>query len=186
VRLVNAAGLLRDWTNVYDWSRNTSIASFVVPYAYHTLETRLPAVLPSDDWALTLLSGADWVAPAVEHSQVHVYARPGTEGAVRARLVQRLHAKVVRALSAPSSSSSMVPVEAGETMLHLLAPYYGEAAFVGVETIRGMRVVSPLQLYLDLARFPVRGPEAADAVLRTVLAPHAKLSASDVASLVAE
>jgi hypothetical protein len=148
------------------------MTSYVVPYAYHELEMRLPAILPGESWALTLLSGADWIAPAVAHSQMHVYAMPGRERAVRDRLEEDLHAKVL-----PSSA-------AGEATLHVLTPYYGEAAFFGARTIRGMRVVSPLQLYLDLVHFPVRGSEAAEAILRTALAPEAGLSAGEVASLV--
>jgi hypothetical protein len=172
IRLTNAAGLLRDWTNVYDWRRNP-VVSFIVPYEYHELEIRLPPVLSQRSWALTLLSGANWVAPAVAHGQMHVYVMPGEERAVRDRLEGDLHAKAVSASSA------------GQATLHLLTPYYGRAAFFGAETIRGMHVVSPLQLYLDLVHFPVRGPEAADAILRTALAPQAGLAPADVASLLA-
>ena len=67
-----------------------------------------------------------------------------------------------------------------------MTPYYGRAAFFGAESIRGMSVVSPLQLYLDLVHFPLRGPEAATAVLRTTLAPQLGLSAADVRSLSGE
>ena len=82
VRVTNAAGLLRDWTNVYDWRRNRAVP-FVMPFAYHELETRVPAIFADLTWALTALSAADWIAPAVQHDQMHIYVVPGEEGAAR-------------------------------------------------------------------------------------------------------
>jgi len=173
VRLVNAAGLLRDWTNVYDWRRNVR-ASFLVPYDHHELEMRLPAVLSSETWALTLLSGADYTAPVVEQPlpQWHVYVEPGSEQSVRDRLESDLHAKL------------LLPAAADNANVHILTPYYGRAAFFGSEVSRGMRIVSPLQLYLDLIHYPARGREAADAILRLAVAPRAGLSPAEVRALV--
>jgi hypothetical protein len=174
VRLANAAGLLRDWTNVYDWRRNR-VLPFVVPFGYHELENRLPAVMASNfTWALTALSGADWIAPAVQHEQLHVYVLPAEERAARQHLASQLHARPL-----PQSDRS-------EAALNLVIPYYGKSAFFGSEIIRGMSVVSPLQLYLDLVHFPLRGPEAAEAVLRTALGPQLGLTARAIRSLIGE
>jgi hypothetical protein len=45
--------------------------------------------------------------------------------------------------------------------LHVMTPDYGDAVFLGARDVDGMPVVSPVQLFLDLAGFPLRGVEAA-------------------------
>ena len=52
----------------------------------------------------------------------------------------------------------------------LLAPY-DEGVYYGVLTQEGSRIVSPVQLYLDLIGFKGRGEEAANAILEEVIKP---------------
>jgi hypothetical protein len=48
----------------------------------------------------------------------------------------------------------------------LIEPYYGPAARYGAVSIDSVWIVSDVQLFLDLVHYPVRGPEAASALLR--------------------
>ena len=64
----------------------------------------------------------------------------------------------------------MRPAEKGANVF-LLRPYYKEFVFFGARNIKGVEVVSDVQLYLDLKHFPVRGEEQAENLLRRVIAP---------------
>jgi len=167
-KLGDAIAVLREWARRYDWREN-AIRSFIVPFepgdTIHALATRLDA--ERIRFALTLLSGADRVAPHVQHGQTHVYVEPGRMKAAAKLVHEQLYAE---------------PVESGGS-LHLLDPYYGRAAFYGAREIDGIPVVSNVQLFLDLLRFPLRGPEAARVVALGPLAAQLGLSAREVNSL---
>ncbi len=51
--------------------------------------------------------------------------------------------------------------EKGANFIFLL-PYYKNSVFYGMQRIKNLRVVSDLQLYLDLYNYPVRGLEQAE------------------------
>ena len=52
--------------------------------------------------------------------------------------------------------------------MSLLIPY-DEGVFYGAREVEGLRVVCPVQLYLDLKGYKGRGEEAASAVLKQEL-----------------
>ena len=54
----------------------------------------------------------------------------------------------------------------------LQIPYYKHSVYFRLKKIRGVFVVSPIQLYLDLINFPVRGEEQAEHLLRNVIQPQ--------------
>jgi hypothetical protein len=64
-----------------------------------------------------------------------------------------------------------------------MEPYYGPAVRYGAVSIDSVRIVSDVQLFLDLVHYPVRGPEAASALLRRRLGPRLGLSASQIGVL---
>jgi hypothetical protein len=75
---------------------------------------------------------------------------------------------------------------AGEGGLAVLEPYYGGGAFFGAEVANGNPVVSDIQLFLDLAHFPVRGPEAAEMLVRRRVAPALSLGKDDIKRLLSD
>jgi hypothetical protein len=175
LRIADPVATLQDWSAAYSWRANT-IVSYSVPFEYSEILQRLPAICnrvglaDADDrlqLGLTLLSGAERYAAHVQHEQVHLYASaqalaPFTD------LVQRtLHGEVV--------------AQGGN--LHVLQPYYRRSVFVHARIIGGFPVISPVQLYLDLIRYPVRGPEAATVLARAVLGPAWRLSPDQVLEL---
>jgi hypothetical protein len=170
IRLADPASALRDWLVAYTWTKNDRV-SYVVPYAPDELPRRLGMFFkkPKVEWALTLLSAAQRLVGYVRaEGPVHVYVR-AEEGVVRDAL-KKLFAE-------PS---------VGEGQVSILTPYYGKAAFFGAQQMNSTPVVSDLQLFLDLARFPVRGPEAAEALLRTRLAPSLQMRAGDLHRVLAD
>lgn len=168
VRVVDAVAAIADWTRAYDWRRNAA-QSFVVPFEREQLFKRMATFCNGRavPWGLTLLGAAErrvgYVRPA---GATHVYC------------------------SAPSESERMALLEhlfaeqtTGEGNLVLLDPYHGPGAYAGSDEVRGARVVSELQLFLDLVKFPLRGIEAAEMLLRQRLGAALNLDAAGIARL---
>ena len=61
-------------------------------------------------------------------------------------------------------------VENGANVM-LLGPY-DEGVFYGTKVIDDIRIVSPIQIYLDLRSYKGRGGEAAEVLLRDVSKPN--------------
>lgn len=167
VRLSDPVGLLHAWALEYTW-RDNEAAGFTLPFEYDQILERLPKSLAGLQWALTLQSGAARLAPHVHYQgPLHLYVDPADHGVALKRL-DRLHAEPT-----PSAGN-----------LQLLRPYYGPATFYDLRERGALPIVSPVQLFLDLAHFPVRGGEAATVIARAVLTPELNLSAADVRRLV--
>jgi hypothetical protein len=165
--LKDPAALLKEWAGAYRWEDNR-IHSFVAPLGKAKLVTEGCRLLRKErvECLLTLLSAVDRLMGLVEHDQVHVYVRELTRDAVIA-IRSGLHAESVQ--------------RGGN--LHVLEPYYGDAAWYGAEQVDGMSYVSDVQLFLDLIHYPVRGPEAAHVLLKKRLGPRLGLSAPQLKTL---
>ena len=160
--LASPERLLAHWSTEYSWQDN-EIYSFQVAYELGEIESALRPVLKRDDIrsALTLLAGSDRVARTVIHDQMHVYLEESA--------LQSILEFVQSSLQAESVSRG--------GNFHVLEPYYRDAVFFGLQGGDGLPVVSDVQLFLDLARYPLRGEEAAKKLLRSRLAPRLNLSA---------
>ncbi len=55
--------------------------------------------------------------------------------------------------------------------LVLMEPYYCYSVFFGKQKIKGLHVVSNVQLYLDLMKYPLRGEEQAEHLYNKKLKP---------------
>ncbi|HEX9939937.1 MAG TPA: hypothetical protein VGB15_22575 [Longimicrobium sp.] len=167
--LEDSVAALRDWIGVYEWTRNQA-SSFVVPFTYGELGPKLQRAFSAGglQYAFTLLSGADRIAPHVQHEQTHVY--------VWASHLEQAHALVRAELYGE-------PVATGGT-LHVLKPYYGNGVFYGAAELDGTPVVSPIQLFIDLANYPLRGAEAARMLALGPLARQLGLDRKQVQELV--
>jgi hypothetical protein len=159
---------LRDWIEVYNWRKNPR-ESFLVPFEYEELVPRLGRALDEESvpYALTLLAGAALVAPHVQHAQLHLYI-------AEAAITRGLRAVTERLYGEPALTGGNV---------HLLLPYYREATFVGQRRENGLPVVSTVQLFLDLAGYPLRGAEAARMLVKGPLARQLDLDRSQVQAL---
>jgi hypothetical protein len=169
-RLGNPASLLADWSAVYSWEDN-SIRSYFVPFEKDELVLRVRDVLQEVNALplLTLLAGLnqlDETADYVVHDQVHFYVNDYAYSIER-KLLDELHGE---------------PVTRGGN-LHVLEPYYGPAVRFALNDQGSVAVVSDVQLFLDLVRFPVRGPESARMLLRRRMRQYLKLSEVEVETL---
>ena len=150
-KLVLWRELLEDWASYYKVKKQSESRFY---WNAESLDQMLDLLAdhPHQGLALTGHAGAHLVAPYVNYEGLHAYARD-----------QEVVDELTRAFK-------MRPADKGANVF-LLRPYYKESAFFGARNIKGVEVVSDVQLYLDLKHFPVRGEEQAENLLRRVIAP---------------
>ena len=143
--------LLTEWGENYNYRRH-QISDFYSLKTVAEIEAALAETCRQEGikYALTGFSGAARVAPFVRYQRVTAYVQGDIEG-----LAQRL------GLSRVSSGANV----------GLWMPY-DEGVFYATQDYDGARVVSPIQLYLDLRGSRGRGEEAADFLWEQVIKPQ--------------
>lgn len=143
-RLVAPEQLLKKWADNYDFRKN-KIWNFYSFDDVENAEKKLAEYLEKNNilYAFTLTSGASLVAPFVRYTRVYIYVKNNIE-----KIAANLNLKQV-------SSGSNVTI---------LEPY-DEGVFYGLQDVKGTKVVSDVQLYLDLKSYKERGEEAASFIL---------------------
>jgi len=150
IKLADPEQVLMEWAKVYSYKKN-SVGE------YYTMAGTEEAELAIANWcgknqvryALTGFSGARMSAPRVRYSRSTVY--------------------VESKLETVAAGVKLKPVDTGGNVL-LLEPY-DQGVFQQSRVLYGNRVVSPVQLYLDLQSMSGRGEEAAEEVLVRELRP---------------
>ncbi|MGD0238014.1 MAG: type IV toxin-antitoxin system AbiEi family antitoxin [Syntrophorhabdales bacterium] len=153
-KLVRWRELLEDWASYYKTRKQRESRFYWNVQSMDEMIGALPnrPNLHRQRIALTGHAGAHLVAPFVNYEGLHVYVKDD------------------RVAGELTNAFKMRPAEKGANVF-LLRPYYKESAFYGVRNIKGVQVVSDVQLYLDLKNFPVRGEEQAENLLRKVIEP---------------
>ncbi len=177
LRLGDAGQVLTEWSEEYSWQDN-SIARFSVPFSSSEIEQELRGYLekvsvqpaPSQALALTLHAGASLLAPHVRQDTVAIYVGDEAWNGV-------YHWSRSTLLAEPLT-------EGGN--LQLVKSATPESALFDHRSVAGLPVVSPIQLYLDLRHYSVRGEEAAAVLARTVLRDELSLSREQIGLLTAE
>ena len=142
--------LITEWANNYRIERNTTREYYSLQPT-PTMEAELAEASRKIGVKLAFsgFSGAVRFAPAVRYQRVTAYVLDNV-----AALVDRLGLK---------------PVSRGANVT--ISEPYDEGVLYGTREIEGAPVVSPIQLYLDLAKIKGRGEEAATAILEEVIKP---------------
>lgn len=140
--------LLKEWSENYNYRRNR-IAEYYTMLGVSDFEYRLGEVCAQRNirYSLTGFSGAARLAPMVRYQRAMAYIQGNLD-----RLKTELEIK---------------PVTSGANVM-LLTPY-DEGVLYGSRDMAGLRVVSPVQVYLDLIGYRGRGVEAAEAILDGVI-----------------
>jgi len=147
-KLTNPKILLADWAGNYTYRKNTARNFYAMQGTDETEAAITKACRELDiQYAFTGFSAARRIAPAVRGQRTMAYVSTISES-----LLERAGLKEV-----PSG-----------TNVSLMIPY-DEGIFYGVREVEGLRVVCPVQLYLDLKGNKGRGDEAAEVVLRQEL-----------------
>ena len=158
IRLLAREDLLEEWVSFYRprFRRQVESRYYVHARSAEAVveKIRSSPLARNPGYALGLHAGASLVAPFVQFQEAHAYVPPES-GSLEQRLVAALGAK---------------PAEA-EANLVFLEPFYKHSVLFEARDVKGVRVVSDLQLYLDLMCYPRRGKEQAEVVLERRLRP---------------
>lgn len=141
--------LVDDWAAFYHVGLNDT-------YTYYSPDKRilprLKKYLKDKPYALTLHSGANLKTSFVVSDDIYFYFSPGNWEEAILDLRQQLDLKEL--------------VRGGN--IHVLRPCYKHSVFYNAQKIKGYKVVSNLQLYLDLYQFKPRGKEQAGYMVNTL------------------
>lgn len=144
IALKNPGSLLKKWVDNYSYRQN-KIYNFYSLDTAEQAEQRLGqyCALNNIQYAFTLTTGADIVNPFLRYKRVFLYLKPENINDV-------------------SSNFQWKSVETGPNIT-VLEPY-DEGVFYGIQDIQNKKVVSDIQLYLDLRSYKERGEEAAEQI----------------------
>jgi hypothetical protein len=150
-RLVRGRDLIIDWALQFRFPGGGTIRRFIVLGDPEHVEEQFCKACSAErlSYALTLFAGARHRAPFVRHPAVHAYMQGGIE-----RIIEKIHAKEV---SDGGNLLIVTPRDPG--------------VFYGATQANGFRIVSDVQLYVDLFNFEARGREQAEDLLQRKL-PH--------------
>jgi len=141
--LTNIDELVSDWVTEYRFELN-EVDTYYSPDK--NILSKLKDYLKDKQYALTLHTGANLITSFVVTDQVHLYFSPENWKKDILELRQQLDLKEL--------------VRGGN--IHIIRPVYKKSVFYGARTIKGYKVVSDLQLYIDLYNFKPRGREHAE------------------------
>ncbi len=134
---------LEEWTRNYTYKKNR-LSSFYSELDEMSLETAIKDICEEKRcrYGLALFSGARRIAPFVRFPRFFSYVTCSVDDVTDAMKLER--------------------VESGANVT-LLEPY-DDGIFYGLREVAGIRIVSDLQLYLDLKSYGGRGAEAAQVI----------------------
>lgn len=146
VEVINPIKLLERWGSYHQFLYENDFEE------YYCFESNVEEILNrlvkvASQYALTTLSGAYIVSPYVRPNVVEMYVRDDQ----REPVVKGLELR---------------PAAGGGNVL-LVRPY-DEGVFYESQDVDGLKVVSDVQLYVDLINYPSRGEDAAERVLEKI------------------
>jgi len=149
VVIVDPMRLIRRWAAYHDYDHVNKFLE------YYTFEKEIDqfvqkiAAMVDLKYALSGLAGAWLVAPYVRPVDVHLYI-PSLD--IASKFAEKLE---------------LNPTPSGGNVKFVLP--YDQGVFYGAYEVRGVKVVSNVQLYVDLYNIPARGEEAASQLLEVLL-----------------
>ncbi len=149
-RLIEPERLLTDWGKNWNVEKSRSVRYFSFARSAQEIigQIRESADKFGLKYALTGMAGASMVSPFVRFNEVWLY------------LSEKELEKLVVEMD-------LRPVDTGANVV-VFVPY-DKGVFLGERNIKGTRVVSNVQLYIDLYSSPARGEEQAQRILETQL-----------------
>lgn len=146
--VVDPLRLLKRWASYHQYDRMNKFLD------YFTFEREVDRFVEKFagldlEYALCGLFGAWLVAPYVRPVDVHLYV---SSESVAKKVAERL---------------GLNPTPKGGNVKFVLP--YDEGVFYGMQSVRDFKVVSNVQLYVDLYNFPARGEEASSQLLEVML-----------------
>lgn len=148
IKLRDPEGILDDWVRNYNFNKNKKFSYFLMATSSIDVLKKLRnlKIPASVDYALSVQAGGNLVAPYAAYQEVHMYVSNE------------------KALEYFEKRLNLRSAEQGANLI-LMLPYYKHSVFYDSRIIEELRVVSDIQLYLDLYGYPIRGLEQAEHLL---------------------
>jgi len=147
--LINADLLLKRWAAFYQYTYvNTFLQYYTLEKEIDSFLRRSAEKLKGEEYALTSLSAAWLISPYVRPVDVHFYVRTRQEGE---RIAELIDAK-------PTDGTGNVKI---------VLPY-DNGVFYGVRSLEDIKVVSNVQLFVDLWSYTSRGEDAAKRIYEII------------------
>lgn len=145
LKLRDPEGILDDWVRNYNLKKNKAFGYFLMAASPAEILEKIRGLEIPDsvDYALSVQAGASLIAPYAAFQEVHLYV---ADEKVLAYFEKQLK------LDKADQGANFV----------LMLPYYKHSVFYDRRTVKKLRVVSDIQLYLDLHGYPPRGLEQAE------------------------
>lgn len=145
IKVLNSKRLLKDWAS--NWTVEKSRSAGFFSFGKNPEEVISKVAKMGNElglkYALTGMAGASMVSPFVRYNDVWVYVSGDIDV-----MVKKLDLR-------PTTSGANI---------RIFEPY-DEGIFMDFRQIRGVNVVSDIQLYVDLFTYPARGQEQAERLL---------------------
>jgi DNA-binding transcriptional regulator YhcF (GntR family) len=153
-RLLKWKELLADWVSFYRLKKQKEHTFYWHKGSLNEMIRELTEIKKRSEKeiVLTIHAAASLIAPHTNYQGLHAYVRNEVDIEYWTKLL------------------NLLPAEKGGNVF-LRIPYYKYSAFYGLQKIKGIDVVSDIQLYLDLSCFPVRGQEQAEYLMRKRIQP---------------
>lgn len=158
-RLTDREGLIKEWLRVYTFELNENHLYYSENDILKKMKTFLQNKKWDDKYALTLHTGANLISNYVNTPVTYCYLDSDRFKEMSLEIRQGLNLKELKT--------------GGNVCF--IRPYYKNSVFLHKQEIKGLSVVSNLQLYLDLYHFPQRGREHADYLLKVLKEKGAEL-----------
>jgi DNA-binding Lrp family transcriptional regulator len=144
LRIRSPKEILDDWVRAYDFKKNELNQFFIQASNVESIVQRLREIKISRkrNYALSVQAGASLVTPHAVYKEVHMYVEDW------------------KGINFFKKELNLKDAAQGANLV-LMLPYYKHSVFYDCREIDGLRVVSDIQLYLDLYGYPVRGREQA-------------------------
>jgi hypothetical protein len=158
VALLRGEDMLKEWADIYDWHRNKFYHYYCHALDFREILDKISRLNLHKGRmiALGFQAGAYLVSPYSTFNQVHLL--------VDGPSFDMIHPDIERQLE-------LEPRKEGANLI-LVRPYYKYSALFGARKIENWWVVSDVQLYLDLNKYPLRGQEQAEHLLEKVIRPR--------------
>ncbi len=148
LRLMAPLDLLKRLATVNNFATNTKFLEYYAEAENTTELLEKFQNINTIEYAFTGLTGAMLVAPFVRPTNVHMYVDSEDDAKQLAKML------------------NLMPIEANGNVKFAIAKSKG--IFYGNKKIDGIKVVSDVQLYIDLLNYPARGEEAANEILTII------------------
>ena len=148
LQLLEPSNLLKRWASFNNFIANTTFIDYHWPKENISELIDLFKGNNGPDYAFTALAGALLIAPLVKPTKAHIYVKSETDA--------KLWAK----------SLGLSPVEENGNVKFAIAE--NNSVFYHSKRIDDVRIVSDLQLFVDLLNYPCRGAEAAEKIYKLI------------------